>query len=229
MIKGFSSSINMAIVGDNSYNGLTSPLSGYKYRVGVEKYFGADNYISTTFDARYYHWLKPFSFAVRGMSYFRFEQEVNSVYPVYIGQMGLVRGYNYVFSSNYVLDNNDIYFDQLLGSKLLMGNFEIRLPFTGIERLSLIKSRYFYSDLAVFFDIGVAFDEFRHFSEGEEILVRDEFGFPQLIGVKPKIAKSAGVALRVNLFGAMIIEPYFAYPFEKNSRFIFGLNFMPGF
>ena len=229
IIKGFSSSVNFALVGDNSYNGLTSPLSGYKYRVGVEKYFGTDNYYSTNVDGRYYYWLKPVSFAVRGMSYFRFENDVNSVYPVYIGQMGLVRGYNYQLFSNYVLDNNEFYYDQLFGSKVLMGNFEVRFPFTGVERLSLIKSRYFMSDIAAFYDIGVAFDEFSHFSEGERILIKGPDGTPLEIFAKPKIASSAGVSLRINLFGAIIIEPYFAYPFEKNSKFIFGLNLMPGF
>lgn len=166
-------------MGDNSYNGLTSPLSGYKYRVGIEKYFGTDNYYSTNVDGRYYYWLKPVSFAIRGLSYFRFENDVNSVYPVYIGQMGLVRGYNNQLFSNYVLDNNEFYYDQLFGSKVLMGNFEVRVPFTGVERLSLIKSRYFMSDIAAFFDIGVAFDEFSNFSKGERILIKGPDGTPQ--------------------------------------------------
>ncbi|MEZ4907708.1 MAG: hypothetical protein R2771_08765 [Saprospiraceae bacterium] len=41
LIKGFSSSVNIALVGDNSYFGMTSPLAGYRYRIGVEKYFGS--------------------------------------------------------------------------------------------------------------------------------------------------------------------------------------------
>lgn len=229
IIKGFSTSVNMALVGDNSYNGLTSPLSGYKYRIGVEKYFGTDDYFSTNLDGRYYLWLKPISLAFRAMSYFRFENNTNSVYPIYIGQMGLVRGYNYTFSSNYVLDNNDFYFDQLLGSKVMMANFELRFPFTGIERLALIKSQYFWSDLALFFDAGTAFDEFSHFKDGERLLVKDEKGVPYEIFVKPKIASSAGVSLRINILGSIVVEPYFAYPIEKNSKFIFGLNLMPGF
>ncbi len=228
LIKGFSSSLNVAIVGDNSYNGLTSPLAGYKYRVALDKHFGADDYQSILADFRYYHWVKPVSFALRGFFYSRFEGNVNSVYPIYIGQMGFVRGYNPSFSSKSILDNYD-YVDHLLGSKVLMSNFEIRFPFSGIERLALIKSKFFFSDLALFFDIGVAFDEFSHFDTGEKILIKDGSGLPKPIYVKPKLVKSAGVALRVNLFGALVVEPYLAYPIEENSKFVFGLNFMPGF
>ena len=223
LIKGFSSSLNIALVGDNSYNGVTSPLAGYKYRIGLEKYFGSDNYQSVLADFRYYHWVKPVSLAFRAMSYMRFENNVNSVYPIYIGQMGMVRGYSFGLGSNPVL-NNLRYLDHMLGSKILMGNFEIRLPFTGIERLALIKSRYFLSDLALFADIGVAFDEFSHFKDGEPININ---GITE--NIKPKIAKSVGISLRVNLFGALIIEPYLAYPIEEKSKFVFGLNFMPGF
>jgi hypothetical protein len=41
---------------------------------------------------------------------------------------------------------------------------------------------------------------------------------------------SAGVSLRINLFGAMILEPYYAIPFQQTrSKFgTFGLNFAPG-
>ncbi|MEZ4907707.1 MAG: hypothetical protein R2771_08760 [Saprospiraceae bacterium] len=77
---------------------------------------GADDYFSTTLDGRYYYWLKPISFAIRGLSYSRFENDVNSLYPMYIGDLGLVRGYNSFITSNYVLDNNDFNYDQLLGS-----------------------------------------------------------------------------------------------------------------
>ena len=229
LIKGFSSSINIALVGDNSYNGLTSPLAGYRYRIGFEKYFGTDDYYSSLTDFRYYYWLKPVSFAARAMSYLRFENKVNSVYPIYIGQMGLVRGFDlYGFGSNPYLENKS-YIDDMLGSKLFLTNFEIRFPFTGIERLSLIKSKYFFSDLALFFDAGVAFDEFSHFKDGEPIIVKGSNGKPEQIFIKPKIVKSVGISLRINLFGALVIEPYYAYPIEKNSRFVFGLNLMPGF
>ena len=43
-------------------------------------------------------------------------------------------------------------------------------------------------------------------------------------------ALSAGISLRVNLFGAIILEPYYAIPFNRTDikTGVFGLNFTPG-
>ena len=164
------------------------------------------------------------------MGYTRFDQDVNSVYPVYIANMGMVRGYYSPFYNVDVAEQNGIFFEQMLGSKIFLGNFEVRLPFTGIERLSLIKSKYLLSDLALFFDAGVAFDEFEHFSEGELIVTGyDQNDLPITEYPKPAFVMSAGVALRINLMGAMIIEPYYAWPIQKESKPVFGINFIPGF
>ena len=59
------------------------------------------------------------------------------------------------------------------------------------------------------------FDEFRELSSDFE-------------GLKPELAMSVGASIRVNLFGAMILEPYWAYPIQENGRVVFGLNFIPG-
>ena len=39
---------------------------------------------------------------------------------------------------------------------------------------------------------------------------------------------SAGASLRINLFGALILEPYYAIPLQKNAKGSFGLNLIPG-
>ena len=135
----------------------------------------------------------------------------------------------YVVINIDVAEENGIYFEQMLGSKMFMGNFEVRLPFTGLERLSIIKSRYFFSDLALFFDAGVAFDEFDHFSEGELIVIGTDQNGPITEYLKPAFVMSAGVALRINLMGALIVEPYYAWPIQKETRGVFGLNIIPGF
>jgi hypothetical protein len=66
------SNINAAFVGDNSYFGMTAPLQGYRYRIGVEQYFGGYNFTTLLLDGRKYFYMKPFTLAFRGMGYGRF-------------------------------------------------------------------------------------------------------------------------------------------------------------
>jgi len=237
--KGFNTNANIALVGDNSYFGLTAPLAGHRFRIGADYVTGVDKYYGAILDFRKYFWKKPFSFAFRGMSYLRWEQTDNSVFPIYIGDMGFVRGYGSVFSNNNI-ESLGLDFGQLIGSKMAMINAEIRIPFTGPKNLALFQSNFLFSDLNFFFDGGVAFDEFSHLTDGEPLFVplRDENGqfitdsngniFYEEQLLKPTFATSVGVSLRVNLFGAMILEPYYAFPLQKNGSAIFGLNFIPG-
>lgn len=233
LVKGWRQSANVALVGDNSNFGLTSPLKGYRYRLGLEQFYGTDTYISGLADGRYYWWLKPFSFAVRGFAYARFEQEVNSVYPFYIGQMGFVRGYGSLFNGAEThLSNFDIAFGQVVGSKVLMGSGEIRMPFTGPKRLSLIGSKYLISDLALFYDAGVSFNEFSHLRDGFPVTVTkvasDGIPINVVENRRPALLMSAGISMRINVFGYIIAEPYFAVPIQKGARGSFGLNLIPG-
>ncbi len=221
--KGYTAGANIALVGDNTYFGLTSPLSGQRFRVSLEKSAGLNDYFAVLGDYRKYIWTKPFSFAVRGMSYVRFDEDVRSLYPFFIGQMGFVRGYDFLFNGNFENIGNGLRLEQTFGSKMGMFSAEIRMPFTGPKQLSLIGSQFLFTDLALFFDAGMAFDEFSHISEGRPYNVGG-----QTIFLKPELLMSVGLAVRVNLFGAMILEPFWAYPLQKDSRVTFGLNFIPG-
>jgi len=211
--RGFGASTGIALVGDNSFNGLTSPLAGHRFRLGLDKVIGNDDYWSVIADFRKYFWKKPFSFAFRGLSYLRFIDETHTVYPFYVGDMGNVRGYGSITSYGLINDLG-LEFDQLLGSKMFLGNAEVRIPFTGPRQLSLIPVKGFYSDLAFFLDAGVAFDEF------------DEIGSEEANSAE--IVSSIGVALRVNLFGALIVEPHYAWPLKQGVGGTFGINIVPG-
>ncbi len=200
---------NLALVGDNSYFGIASPLAGHRYRFEVERAFGDFNFYNITADYRKYVYLKPVSFAFRGMHFGRYGKDANStaLFTNYIGYPWFVRGYEF----NHIVDGN--LFNQLQGSKILVSNFEVRLPFTGPERLSAFKSKFFFSELALFADAGLAWDTF------------DEL---QNSNVNPLV--SLGASLRINLFGAMILEPYYAFPLNEGSKKggVFGLNIVPG-
>ncbi|MBK6782427.1 MAG: BamA/TamA family outer membrane protein [Saprospiraceae bacterium] len=213
-------------------------MAGHRFRFSIEQYFGNNKYTAVLADARKYFWVKPFSFALRSTNYIRFEKEVNEVYPFYLGNMGFLRGLGGIINAD--VESLGLVFRQLLGSKVMLAGGEIRLPFTGPRELALLPLRGFLSDLNLFFDSGVVFDDFNQFKTGTEIytvvrdengnIVLDEFGnaLYDFQNVKPSILSSFGISLRVNLFGALIVEPYYAKILTKGSRFQFGLNIIPG-
>ncbi|MEP6646865.1 MAG: tolB protein precursor, partial [Saprospiraceae bacterium] len=207
---------NIALVGDNSQFGLASPINGYRYRVDFSEYVGGYNFQTATADFRFYRWMKPVSLAFRAMHYSTLGRDADRFYPILIGDMGLVHGYGYgrlnEFYTNGVLDPS-----QLFGSKLLLSNFEVRLPFTGPERLAVIKSSVLFTELAWFFDGGVAFNNY------------SDLGKAGVDGIlEPKVVFSTGFSARVNVFGALVVEPFFAWPLLKGTKGKFGVFLVPG-
>ena len=212
--------LNGGLVGDNSVFGLTAPLQGYKYRLGVEQYFGDYNFTALNIDLRKYTRFNDFTIAGRFYSYMRTGKDSGALYPLYIGYPYLIRGYE----TGNVNAGGNTGFEQLSGTKMAIANFEIRIPFTGPEKLALVKSGLLFSDLNFFVDGGVAWDKKKY----DLLTVTNVQSAIETVDFKP--VYSAGVSLRVNLFGAMILEPYYAVPFQKTkAKFgTFGLNFTPG-
>lgn len=214
--RGFQTSANVALVGDNSVFGMTSPLKGHRFRISAEQHFGINRYTGFLVDARKYFWLKPVSLSVRAMNFTRLDQaDDNNVFPFYIGQQGWVRGYGSAFSTfqNIALnlEQRGINFGQVIGGNMGLVSGEVRLPFTGPRRLALIPSKFLMSDLMLFFDSGVAYNAISDFSSATQ----------------PYLTMSTGVGARVNLFGYIIVEPYYAY-LPRENRSTFGFNLIPG-
>lgn len=219
--------VSLSYVGDNSYFGIASPISGQRYRFGAEQIFGSVNMTSLTADYRRYFFLRPFTFAFRGTHYGRYGNEADDqgiFYPLYLGYPGFVRGLDY--NSLYKLQGSALIdeqwtFESLLGSKALLGGAEIRFPLTGPERLALIPSGLFFTELTFFFDAGVAWT-----NNTSITLNADEVRDP----LKRYPYFSMGPSLRINVFGALILEPFFAFPFQTGglSKGVWGLNFLPG-
>ncbi|HWK58675.1 MAG TPA: hypothetical protein VNQ80_15135 [Parapedobacter sp.] len=225
--------VNTSFVGDNAVFGIAAPLQGYRYRVGAEQYFGDYNFTAYTFDLRKYNRYKPVTVAARAYTYMRAGQHENALYPLFLGYPHLIRGYE---SSSFRNSTGSFNFNSLMGTRIAVVNLELRLPFTGPEKLAVIRSGMLFSDLNLFFDAGLAWDS------DSKVAFRST---PRLIDSQPNPndpslpaietyeripALSAGVSLRVNLFGAMILEPYYAFPFQRSDvQFgTFGLNFAPG-
>ncbi|HMP29785.1 MAG TPA: hypothetical protein PKD85_09300, partial [Saprospiraceae bacterium] len=96
------------------------------------------------------------------------------------------------------------------------------------------------TDLNFFFDAGTAFNRFQHFTDGQSVErtlfnpdgtpVRDQNNMivTETVNVKPTIARSAGISMRVNLFGYLVVEPYYAWRLEGVRQASFGFNLVPG-
>ncbi|MCB9296358.1 MAG: PD40 domain-containing protein [Lewinellaceae bacterium] len=236
--KGFNLfNTGAAFVGDNAVFGLVGPLDGQRFRLGMDKYFGEFNFWFATADYRRYHFFKPFGLAFRALHYGRYGQGSDDLFPMFVGSSWYVRGYNTGNVGNF-LSENGRNVDELFGSKMIVSNVEVRLPFSGPERLALIKSGVFFSELALFLDGGLAWynsDQFRGdvlLLDGEGNPVKGPTGEPRVIYYEAKPVFSTGVSLRVNLFGAMVLEPYYAFPImtENNVKLgdgTFGLNIIP--
>ncbi|HQT59150.1 MAG: tolB protein precursor [Sphingobacteriales bacterium 17-39-43] len=218
--------LNAAFVGDNSYSGMTGPLDGFRYRLGIENYQGDYKLNAITADVRRYVRLKPITVAGRIYTYTRMGRDENRLYQMYAGYGYLIRGYDAnSFYRNGTTSTGAGEFDinQLVGSRIAVANFELRLPFTGPEKLAAVESKFLFSDLNLFFDMGLAYDN------DSKVAFRSS---PRTInGYMERIpAMSAGVSLRVNVFGYFILEPYYAIPFQRKDvkTGIFGLTFAPG-
>ncbi len=218
--------LNAAFVGDNSFSGMTGPLDGFRYRLGIENYQGDYKLNAITADARRYVRLKPITVAGRIYTYTRMGRDENRLYQMYAGYGYLIRGYDAnSFYRNGTTSTGAGEFDinQLVGSRIAVANFELRLPFTGPKKLAAVESKFLFSDLNLFFDMGIAYDK------DSKVAFRSS---PRTInGYLERIpATSAGVSLRVNVFGYFILEPYYAIPFQRKDvkTGIFGLTFAPG-
>ena len=216
----------VALVGDWSYFGLTSPVQGGRYRFEVAPTFGTLQFQTLLADVRRYFFVRPFTLAVRGLHFGRYGSgaEGNRLTPLFLGSPGFVRGYGIDSfdpgDCSAVADDDNACpeFDRLVGSRIAIANAELRIPLFGPEALSLITLPALPVEVAPFADAGVAW------SRGESPELRFDRTTTERVPVF-----SAGVATRVNLFGYAVVELSFARPLQRErSGWVFEFNFAPG-
>ena len=211
--------VHLAYVGDNSQFGLTSPINGQRFRFQVEKVFGANDYYGVLADYRKYIFIKPFTFAFRGLHYGRYGGNAENGFfnRLSLNNDFLVRGYN---AGSFVSEgggDNVLNVNNLQGNSIAVANAEIRFPLTGPEKLALFKSGFLFSDLNLFADAGIAWDSDRNIEMSWE---------PKYNASTPIV--SAGASVRINLFGYLVLEPYYAIPFQRNTGGVTGLIISAG-
>jgi len=215
----------IALVGDNSFFGFTSPVAGQRYRLDISPTFGTLNYQTLLADYRKYFFFRPLTFAIRGLHYGRYGKDASGLtqngeqvlYPLFLGQESLVRGYA---SSSFDATecsgstNTCPVFDRLWGTRVALASAELRVPLFGVSELGLINLPFLPTEISPFFDIGYAWGDIPNF---------------QINAGDRKAVYSTGVSARINILGYLVLESYFAYPFQRPDKgWHFGFNLMPG-
>jgi surface antigen Omp85-like protein/WD40 repeat protein len=215
-----------ALVYDNSLTGATGPILGQLYRFEASPTVGSLNFVGALADyRRYFMPARPFTLAMRLMHYGRYGSDAEDprIQPLFLGWPGLVRGYR-VGS----FDAAECHptaadpggcpvFDRLLGSRMLVGNLELRFPLFGVLGLG---SGY-YGALPIDFDI---------FGDGGVAWNKGETPSFSSSGGNRSAVYSAGAGLRFNLFGFAILEFNAVHPFERPGKnWVWEVNFQQGF
>jgi len=215
-----------ALVGDSSFFGFTAPVRGARWLVEGSSTGGELKFETALLDGRKYFFLNPVTIAVRALHFGRYGTDAESprLSPLFVGSPALVRGYEAAS-----FGGGDCTFvpsdptacpevDRLSGSRLAVVNAEVRAPLFGIEGYGIFKSRFLPLDVAGFVDAGVAWNERE----------RPELRWDRNTVDRVPVA-SAGVAARTVLGGILVLEAYWAWPFQRREGGPeFGLLFSPG-
>jgi outer membrane protein assembly factor BamA len=168
--------------------------------------------------------VQPYTIAGRLLHYGRYGKDSDDerLVPVFLGYQTLVRGYS---STSFDLrscpsiirqasDCPVPIFKDLLGSRLLVANLEFRFPLfegVGLDAPAGLPR----VELAPFFDAGVAWQG------GDK---------PTFLGGDRNVVTSYGLAVRLNLFGAAIVELDVVHPNDRpGNRWYTQWGFLPGF
>ncbi len=231
-----------ALVSDFSVFGFTSPIQGGRSRFEVSPTFGSLQFTSVTADYRRYFFANPVTFAVRGYHYGRYgrDSEANAIQPLFAGYEWYVRGYDpNSFDQSECNTSSAVTssftgcqaMDQLIGSRLAVANMELRIPLLGVEQFGLINFPYLPTELSFFADGALAWGQnspasLTYVRNLSDLSACTSVGDP---GCEHHPVFSAGVSARMNILGFMVLEAYYAYPFQRPQKgWHWGFQIMPG-
>ncbi len=205
----------VALVYDNSFFGATSPILGQRWRIEADPVVGSMQFWNVLLDyRRYFMPARPWTIAARVLHYGRYganAEDSTRMYPLFIGYQSLVRGYDPNQLINDCSGTTCPIIEQVQGSKLLLGNIELRFPLLGVLGLGSGYYGAFPLEAAIFYDAGIAWNR------GERLALTRSAGDTLITGpgsVRTPVT-SVGAALRVNLFGFAVAELDYVRPFQR--------------
>ena len=230
-----------AFVGDYSLFGFTSPVQGGRYRFQVAPMAGSDDFVAVTADYRRYLHFKPVTFAFRGLHIGNygaaldpdprfsgaFTGQFTSLYLGYPYYPGFVRGYSFGSFDTEECGNVNggcPAMERLRGTRIALASAEFRVPLLGPGQIALLDFPYLPLEIGAFADAGVAWS-----GEASPTLefVTDTQELANTTDRLPVV--SSGVTSRVNVLGYLVLEFYYAYPFQRPEKGPhFGFQLSPG-
>jgi Tol biopolymer transport system component len=218
-----------ALVYDSSFFGATSPLIGQSYRFEAAPYVGSINFYTILADyRRYFMPIRPFTLAFRLLHYGRYGKggEDNRLYPLYLGYDYFIRGYDYN-SFDY---NENFDYGRLWGSRMMVANAELRFPLFNVLGIG----RGFYGILPIefflFYDAGIAWWNDDKVYDPTTGLLSVENRKASFLGGGRKPVTSAGIGLRMNVLGYLVLGVNYVKPFDRpNKNWRFQISVIPGF
>jgi WD40 repeat protein len=210
-----------AFVGDSSVFGFISPVRGTRYRYEVQALTGDLKFATALADWRKYFFLRPVTFAVRGLHYGRYgsDSESNALTPLYVGEPGLMRGYDpySIGPGECSAVGNDPcpVLSRLIGSRIAIASAEVRVPILGTKEYGLVNWSFLPTEGFAFADAGEAW----HSGQHPKLSASDN-------GLEP--VYSVGAGLRI-LLSYIPLEFYAAKPFQRPGKnIVYGFNIIPG-
>jgi hypothetical protein len=213
--------VSGALVYDQSLFGPVGPIMGQRFRFEGGQTVGSLGFTTVTADyRRYFSPLRPVTLAIRAMHLGRYggDAEDTRISPLFLGYSSLIRGYDVdTFDAQEcgteISQGRCPSFDRLLGSRLLVGNAELRFPlfgiFTGDYRYGPIPMEGF-----LFADGGMAWRS----------------GITPDFTSRNSWVTSVGAGVRVNVLGYAVAELAGVRALDRqNRRWRFVFNFIPAF
>jgi Tol biopolymer transport system component len=225
---------SIALVGDNAFFGFVSPIRGSRYRFEVGQTAGSASFTTVIGDVRrYFSPTKNLAVGFRALHYGRYglnSQEdrlaLGPLGQLFLGYETLIRGYAY--ESFDVAECGQVStscpaINRLLGNQLAVANLEVRIPFLGVEQYGLINFPYLPTELVLFADAGAAWTAGSSDSTDHLDLEWSRSGTARVPVV------STGVSARFNILGFLILEAYYAKPWQRPLKsWHWGFNLAPG-
>jgi len=219
--------VSTAFVQDNSFFGFVSPIRGWRSRFEVGQTVGSLDFTRITFDhRRYFAPAHHLTVAVRGLHVGRYGissvEGPSPLQPFFLGWEGLVRGYSTQSfrqeECTFTPEGLCAEFQRLQGQRIGLVSLEARIPLFGTDRFGIINFPYLPTEVVLFSDAGVAWSA----GEGAELT------FERRTTDRVPVF-SSGVSTRTNILGALVLEIYYAVPWQRPERGAhFGFQFVPG-